>query len=1104
MRVIATPPDAVVVRRRAPNATRAANIEFLGLTVSTIVVLLGLALTYIGQTRLAATERNPQTGGVLNVTQLRSPDPLVPLLTMFEAPAERQAVARALYARSVDAPALQHVGGLASVTFPADVVRRDARFGELRARLARHPGLEAVPVLTATDIAGLKPHLSVRTGEEFAARIRRAALWFFGTFWLAYAFRRWRGVADDPLLMPILMLLCGIGFMTMVALRDPLRDTIAASTFVEGVAGGLILLVAASHVDWEASMLRRAVLGPLTLALCVAALLLVFGTGPGSSGVKVNLLGVQPVEVIRLLVVLALSAYFARRLEFLRELSEPATPDRPWLRHVRVPRLRDVRPVLVSMLLVLAFFFLQKDLGPALVLSCVFLGLYGIARGRAAFVVVGVLLLLGGFTAAYWVGFPTTVRQRVAIWLDPWANGVPGGDQIAHGLWALSTGALWGSGPGLGNPGLIPAGHTDFVLAAVGEELGFIGLLVVIVLYALLCWRCLRVALRAPGDYTAFLAIGIALALIVQAFVIASGLLGLLPLSGVVTPFLSYGRSSMLANLFAVGVLMAIARRRGPVRRHLYQPVRVLAFVLAAFGAAVVVRAGWVQVARADTVATASTLSEQADGGFRFSYNPRLLTVSRLLVRGTIYDRNGLPLATSRPDEMQKIPELYRAAGVVPQQTCSPDSPRCYPLGGLAFALLGNWTTQVNWGARNSSYVERDSDVLLKGYDDRQRVVDVVNPRTGRKERVVQRDYRELLPLVRHHLGAQSDAARALLARNRDVHTTFDARLQVRASAALRSRMQAGGYGKGGAIVLDANTGEVLASVSYPWPEPADFDPAASPPLDEDLSDRLFDRPRYGLYPPGSTFKLLVAGAALRANRTDRDATFMCIRLPDGRVGNYVRGSTRPVRDDVLDVTPHGMVNLRRGLVVSCNAYFAQLAVRIGPRPIVDAASLFQIDVARPGTAEGLRPLLPQAGYGQGQVVVSPLKMARIAGAIATRGVVTPVRWVKAPESTAAAPPRFLSESDAALLSQYMREVVTGGTGRSVASNATAIAGKTGTAETGDGPAHSWFAGFAPYGGAGRKIAFSVVVERAGYGARAAAPVAGDLVTAARETGIIR
>ena len=177
---------------------------------------------------------------------------------------------------------------------------------------------------------------------------------------MVHLFRRWRRRDDDPLVLPAVMLLCGVGVMTMCALRDPIRDTITAGVFAGGAALGVLLLAAASEIDFEASRLRRAVVLPLGLACALAALLLVFGSGPGTSGVKVNLLGAQPVEVIRLLVVFALAAYFGRRVELLRELSEPATPARPWLRFIRLPRWRDVRPVAASMTLVLAVLLLSK------------------------------------------------------------------------------------------------------------------------------------------------------------------------------------------------------------------------------------------------------------------------------------------------------------------------------------------------------------------------------------------------------------------------------------------------------------------------------------------------------------------------------------------------------------------------------------------------------------------------------------------------------------------------------------------------------------------------------------------------------------------------
>jgi cell division protein FtsW (lipid II flippase) len=1079
-----------------------ANVEMLGLLACTGVVLLGLLLTYWGRT-LRFEPDGPGRGPVVLLNELDGPRALEPLLTMYEQQAERQAAAHALYARLSEAGPIEHVGALAGVAVAAADIRKNPRFVELGARLARRPGVAAVPVLTSADLAGLKPHVAVRTARAFGRQLLAAVACFVGAFWLAHFLRRWRGADDDPVILPALMLLCGVGLMSMVALRDPLRDMMIGSGFALGVAGGLAILLAVSEVDFEASPLRRAVLSPLALAFSLAGLLLLFGSGPGASGAKVNLAGVQPVEAIRLLVILALAAYLAGRLDLLRELSTTRIAASRWLPALRMPRWRDIGPIAVSMALVLLFFVLQKDLGPALVMSCVFLAMYGIARRRVAFVLVGVALIVCGFVAAYAAGVPATVGRRVLIWLDPWSNAVPGGNQIAHGLWALSTGGVRGLGPGLGLPQVIPAGHTDFVLAAVGEELGFVGLAATLGLYVFLGWRALRVALRAPGDYSALLVTGVSLALLVQGLVIAGGLLGLIPLSGVVTPFLSYGKSSMLANFAAMGVVLAIARRRGAVRVHLGQPVRAVGAVLAVAAAAVAVRAAWVQIPRADLYATAASLGVQADGGYRFEYNPRLLAAARQIPRGTIYDRTGLPIATSDRAEMAGLEAAYRQAGLAPASSCEPDSVRCYPLGGAAFHVLGDWPRQTNWGARNSSYLERDRAVRLQGYDDRPQAVSVAHPQGGAGQRLIRRDYSELLPLARNRHRPGARAVAALLARDRSLQATIDARLQLQTALALGRRMESGRVRHGSAVVLDADSGAVLASVSYPWPPAADVkrDRLDADAEAEDADDRLLDRVRYGLYPPGSVFKLVMAGAAVRSGGAG--GTFACRRLPDGRVGHHVRGISRPVRDDLLDTTPHGTVDLHRGLVVSCNAYFAQLAVALGPGPILDAASLFQIDASRRPTPAGLRPTLAHAGYGQGEVLVSPLKMARVAASIASGGGVRPLRWETGPAATAE-PVRFVSAPAAAQLSRDLRAAVVSGTGRVLAGNSTPIAGKTGTAEVAGGLSHSWFVGFAPYSPSGRRIAFAVLIEHAGYGARAAAPVAGEIVSAAREAGLLR
>ena len=208
------------------------------------------------------------------------------------------------------------------------------------------------------------------------------------------------------------------------------------------------------------------------------------------------------------------------------------------------------------------------------------------------------------------------------------------------------------------------------------------------------------------------------------------------------------------------------------------------------------------------------------------------------------------------------------------------------------------------------------------------------------------------------------------------------------------------------------------------------------------------------------------------------------------------------VRDDVLDTHPHGTINMHDGIVRSCNAYFGQLAVRLGPQALLETALRFGISVTPSNSLERLRESLPQAGYGQGYVVTTPLRMARVAAAIANDGVMRePRTGHQSPEDTIADP--LLTPEAAALLGQYMRDAVLSGTGRSLSSHQWRIAGKTGTAEVIGSPSHAWFVGFAPYGHEKKRIAFAVIIENAGYGGLAAAPVAGEIVTAAAALRLI-
>jgi cell division protein FtsW (lipid II flippase) len=1075
---------------------RHARLELLGLAVVSVVIAIGFWTTYHRQSSALAAASQEMTAGALVQPGASAAAALAEKLTTFPSPAERQFAADAVTQVARERGTLTHVGALATITVPAHDVRGNQQLTTLRQRLAQHEDATGVRLFAAADIAALKPSLIVRTPRDYARHAWLALAIFLLAFWIAHAVRALSGTTGDPVLLPAIQLLAGLSLITMLSMRDPLRDTEAALSVAIAVAMGCAAMVAVSAIDFENPRFRFATGLPLAGAATLGVLLLLFGSGPGESGVKVNLWGAQPIEAIRILAILALAAYFSRRWETVRELSErPAVA--PYL---RLPRWRDVSPLVVIVGTLLVFFFLQRDLGPALVLGCMSLALYGVARGRAPLVVTGFLVLVAGFATGYALGVPSTVARRVAIWLDPWNNGLLGGDQIAHGLWALASGSIAGIGLGMGDGQLVPAGHTDLIVAVVGEEIGLVGVLVIAALYCLVIWRVLRVAARAPGDYTAFLALGCALSLAVPAIVIVAGVLGAFPLSGVVTPFLSFGKSSMICNFVAIAIVLAIARRAGPVRQQLHRQIRMVGVVLAAALAFLVVDTARVAAWQADEVAVRPSLTLQADGVARYQYNPRLLIAARLIPRGSILDRNGLALATSDPAAAAGMLARLKAAGI-PTSACPASPLRCYPLRGRAFHLLGDWNEQTNWGAPNASFLERDENVTLQGFDDHPATVQRAT-RAGGHESVVLRDYRELLPLVRHKGDLEHPSVQKLLARSRNVTASIDGVLQALVTKALEARVRAAGVERGAVVVIDPDTGELLASASVPYPDLDGADHETNPP-----AAALLDRGRYGLYPPGSTFKLITAAAALRSNAAG--SRFMCRRLGDGRIGAQVRGFTHAVRDDVRDAVPHGEVDLHKGLVVSCNAYFAQLAVHVGPQALIDAAAATGIRIAADPVKAHLRGTLPYAGYGQGEVVASPLRMARVAGAIATDGVIreTTTLRVDASQRTSGAVKGgtgWLTPEQASFLATSMRDAVAYGTGRAVAANSIAVAGKTGTAEVGDAPSHSWFIGFAPYATRGRRIAFAVIVENAGYGGRVAAPLAGDVVSAARAAGVIR
>ncbi|MDP9169449.1 MAG: FtsW/RodA/SpoVE family cell cycle protein, partial [Acidobacteriota bacterium] len=1087
-----TPENRAGLRQRANAPARATRMpELIWLVAAALIVCGSWWLVYSAKARRAAM---PAPGVVLS--QLDRAEQLYPVLAVFQSAGDREFAARRIIDTLADREGvLPNTGALARIRVPRADLINNKKTDELRQRAESASG-DSITLFTAAEFAQIKPQIAVRTVGAFRSQFLIWTGAILAAFLLTHLIWTVRGFTGPWAFLPLLLILTGIGFGLMVALRDPVRDTLIFVPFAEGVAGGCLVMLAASFVEWEAVTAGYSFV-PLLGAVALSVALIFFGSGPGGSDARVNLGPFQPVEAIKILLVFFIAGYFAKRWPLLRELREK----RFVIPGVELPPLEYAAPVLVGVAVALLFFFLQKDLGPALVFASVFLTLYAIARNRVALASSGLAALLGGFLVGYFMGTPKTVHDRVAMWLSPWSNTAHGGDQVVHSLWAMASGGPLGTGPGLGESDVIPAGYTDLIVSVLGEEWGFLGIAAVYGIFALLIWMGLRIARRARTDYAFFLALGLSLLVSAELLLISGGILDLFPLSGVATPFLSYGRTAMLANFLIAGILLALGRDHGPVARTapFHSGLRCVEVVLCGLVLSVVGKAAYVQLAHADAIAGEGTLVLQADGGRRFIYNPRLISAARTLQRGGIYDRTGLPMATSNWDELEKHRGQYKELGIDIDKACNRADPRFYPFGALTFHLLGDVRTRANWSAQNSSLVERDDAVRLQGYDDRAHIVEVKDAQ-GKPFYSVRYDYRELLPLLRHRWEPEDKAVKRVRDRDRNVHLSIHAGLQVRVGQILKARLAEQHLDKGSVVVMDPATGDLLASVNLPAPDLLQEKLALG-----DAAGSLLDRARYGLYPPGSTFKIVTAIAALRLDPALARQQYQCVRLPDGRTGNFVGNSKRPIRDDLEDRVPHGTLDMNQAIVVSCNAYFAQLGTyKVGAQQLLDTAKVIGISVANPATVKNLRPQMPQISYGQGQVVVSPFQMARVASAVAAGGSLPFGRWVLDESNTrTSAAQQLLPANLADLLAKDMRGVVLNGTGRSLAGIQPAIAGKTGTAELATAPSHAWFIGFAPYT-PGRRIAFSVLAENGHYGGTAAAPIAGDVTLAAKQLGLIQ
>ncbi|MET7365594.1 FtsW/RodA/SpoVE family cell cycle protein [Streptomyces sp. NPDC005566] len=377
---------------------------------------------------------------------------------------------------------------------------------------------------------------------------------------------------SDPLLLPLAILLNGLGLVLIWRLDQSPRLIRRAETLFGSFspdapkqlmysAIGVVLFVAVLLVLKDHRILQRYTYISMVVALVLLILPMFF---PAVNGAKIWVslgpFSIQPGEFVKIIIAVFFSGYLMVKRDAL------ALASRRFM-GIYLPRGRDLGPILVIWGLSILILVFETDLGTSLLFFGLFVIMLYVATERTSWIVFGLLMSAVGAVGV--ATFEPHVQQRVNAWLDPFSDKtLQQSDQIAQSLMSFGSGGTLGTGWGQGNSDLIGfAANADFILSTVGEELGLAGMMAVLLLYGLIVERGVRTALAARDPFGKLLAIGLSGAFAIQVFVVAGGVMGLIPLTGMTMPFLAAGGSSVIANWALIGILIRIsdtARRPAP------------------------------------------------------------------------------------------------------------------------------------------------------------------------------------------------------------------------------------------------------------------------------------------------------------------------------------------------------------------------------------------------------------------------------------------------------------------------------------------------------------------------------------------------------------
>lgn len=732
---------------------------------------------------------------------------------------------------------------------------------------------------------------------------------------------------SDYLLIIALMIISGIGLLTSYGIWNPLTDTLYGSVMTSGliiglIAMGAITLVNYAKLDARLSsskwwILRNYGWSALAGAFGLLCLLYLFGTGPEGSDAKVNLFGFQPSEISRVLIVIFIAWFFARKATLIQDFSQRLT------KQTIKRQLATISWIVLGILALMMVYLILSDMGPALVVLVSFILIYSMARRDFAQLLLGLITFIAlmlctrwlnnslftlSLAAAVWFigwgvywywkkkqiyesaiflnlvivvfslagpmletvgqhGLAARLTNRTDMsWEGVWNNEVLGGDQVVQGIWSLATGGLSGLGLGNGSPAIVPAGHTDMIFTTIGEMLGFVGLVLVVLCFFVIIHRTLLIGRRAGYAFPFYLATGLGIVTGIQFLVIVAGSIGLLPLTGVTLPFLSYGRVSFIISLASFGFVISISRLRANKIQQEYTnsfngSIVACSGLFLLIGVILLATAVKYQIlSRGETLIRPAYVTNM-EGARVIEYNPRIGLVLRKLEAGNIYDRNGLLLATSSREELAKAKESLIHAGVSPEMYNNENNKRkrrYYPFEDHTLFMLGDYNTLKVFGYTESNPIgylaEARHLAELRGIDIDSHIKELSSEKFKENRfmtehehefKLLEYDYSELLKagfldygIERNPVIEAHNAKRA----KRDMTLTLDARLQMELQNTMTNAisndpsLKNKNLLRASVVVLNANNGDLLCSANYPLPN-------------QDSIYMLNDRKIYGAVP---------------------------------------------------------------------------------------------------------------------------------------------------------------------------------------------------------------------------------------------------------------